>query len=134
MTFQRLLLINSIIFISIGIACSIYAPLIMALFQVAEIEEMGVFVYWNIAAFIRLYGAGIFLLGLLLWAVHSTLPELSIKSIRGIKFSMFIGLMVFFIVALSQQVSVWQNITGWVLNALLFGFLCLYGFHLFKEV
>lgn len=133
MTFQKLLLINAIIFMALGIACSIYAPLIMAIFQVAEIEEMGVLVYWNIAAFIRLFGGGIFLLGLLLWAIRITLPELSVHSIRGIKFSMFIGFVVFFVIALSQQVLVWQNISGWILNALLFGFLCLYGFSLFKK-
>lgn len=133
MTFQRLIMINAIFFIALGIAFCIYAPLIMALFQITEIEEMDVLAYWNIAAFIRLSGGGFFLFGLLLWAIHSALPELSIQSIKGIKFSLFIGFLVFFIVGLSQQVLVWQNIAGWILIALLFVFLMFYGFFLFKD-
>jgi hypothetical protein len=105
----------------------------MALFQIADIEEMSVLVYWNIASFIRLLGGGIFLLGILLWAIRSTLPELSVQSIRGIKYAMFIGFFVLIIIAISQQVIVWQNITGWILIGLLFCFVCVYGFSLFKE-
>jgi len=132
-TFQRLILINALIFIALGIAFCIYAPLIMALFQIAEIEEMDVLAYWNIAAFIRLSGGGIFLCGLLLWAIRSALPELSVQSIKGINFSLFIGFLVFFIVGLSQQVLVWQKIAGWILIALLFVFLSFYGFFLFQD-
>ena len=130
LTLPRLVTLNAILAMALGIAFALYGPLMLAFFGIADIPSQEALLYWNIASFARLFGAGIFSLGLLLFALRAPLAnqELSAQSRRGVIFSLLLGNLLTTIVILTQQASVWSAATGWILSAV-FGLLTLaYGF------
>jgi len=130
LTLPRLVTLNAILAMALGIAFVLYGPLMLAFFGIADIPSQEALLYWNIASFARLFGAGIFSLGLLLFALRVPLAnqELSAQSRRGVIFSLLLGNLLTTIVILTQQASVWSAATGWILSAV-FGLLTLaYGF------
>jgi hypothetical protein len=130
LTLPRLVTLNAILAMALGIAFALYGPLMLAFFGIADIPSQEALLYWNIASFARLFGAGIFSLGLLLFALRAPLAnqELSTQSRRGVIFSLLLGNLLTTIVILTQQASVWSAATGWILSAV-FGLLTLaYGF------
>ena len=130
MTYKRLLILNSIVFIGLGIAFCLYAPLMLAFFQITDIQGIETIAYWFIVSFARLFGAMMLILGLLLWALGSQSNEVSASTHRGIIFAILIGYTITTITILTQQISVWQSTAGWILLAILTAFLVIYGFFL----
>ena len=118
LTLSRWITINAILMMALGIAFALYGPLMLAFFGIADIPSQEVILYWNIASFARLFGAGMFSLGLLLFALRAPIAqgELSGASQRGVIFSLLLGNLLAAIVALTQQASVWNIWAGWVLS------------------
>lgn len=118
LTLTRWITINAILMMALGIAFALYGPLMLAFFGIADIPSQEVILYWNIASFARLFGAGLFSLGLLLFALRTPIAhgELSGPSRRGVIFSLLLGNLLAAIVALTQQASVWNVWAGWVLS------------------
>lgn len=118
LTLSRWITINAILMMALGIAFALYGPLMLAFFGIADIPSQEVILYWNIASFARLFGAGMFSLGLLLFALRTPIAqgELSGPSQRGVIFSLLLGNLLAAIVALTQQASVWNIWAGWVLS------------------
>lgn len=119
LTLPRLVTINAILAMALGIAFALYGPLMLAFFGIADIPSQEVLLYWNIASFARLFGAGLFSVGLLLFALRTPLAkrELSSQSRRGVIFSLVLGNLLTTIVLLTQQASIWSTATGWILSA-----------------
>jgi hypothetical protein len=108
---------QAIVMIILGIFFTIYAPNMLAYFGIPNIPENNTLLYWNIAAFARLFGAALFGFGLLLWAVRSLVTSslVSVEIRRGIFFALALAGIVGIIVALTQQFGVWSSAAGWVM-------------------
>jgi hypothetical protein len=128
MTLPRITLINAVAWIGLGIAFTLYAPLTMAFFRIPDISNGSVLMYWNVASFIRLYGATMLSLGLLLLAVRSLLliPGIPAAQQRGVLSALILGNLIALIVAIVQQFSVWNQAAGWTLIVLYLVILALY--------
>jgi hypothetical protein len=108
---------QAIVIIILGIFVTLYAPLVLAYFGIPDLPENNSLLYWNIAAFARLFGVTLFGFGLLLWAVRglATGPQVSPEKRRGIFFALVLAGIGGTIVALTQQFAVWSNAAGWVM-------------------
>lgn len=130
LTLPRLITFNAIVLIALGIAFALYSPLLLALFGIADIPSQEAILYWNIASFARLFGAGLFSLGLLQFALRAPVAkgELSGQNQRGVIFALLLGSLLSTIVALTQQASVWNIWAGWLLSAVFALLTCGYGY------
>lgn len=131
MKLNNLLLANALLFLALGIAFALYGPLMMAFFSFPELLENNVMAYWITASFVRLFGAALFGLGLLLWAVQGAIKEASPAAQRSVLAAMLLANGMAAFVALTQQVSIWQSTAGWVTCGL---FLLLVGVYLYALV
>lgn len=131
MKLNNLLLANALLFLALGIAFALYGPLVMAFFSFPELLENNVMAYWITASFVRLFGAALFGLGLLLWAVQGAIKEASPAAQRSVLAAMLLANGMAAFVALTQQVSIWQSTAGWVTCGL---FLLLVGVYLYALV
>lgn len=115
---DALFLVNALIFIAVGIAFALYGPLVMAFFSIPDLVESDVLSYWVTASFVRLFGAALFGLGLLLWAAQQLLPNATAEMRRRAALALLLTNAMLAFVALTQQVAVWQVLAGWVLSGL----------------
>jgi hypothetical protein len=106
--------INALVFIAFGIAFTIYAPLVVSAFILNS--EGTSQMYWYAVSFARLYGAALFGFGFLIWAVSSLADSLAVGSgaRRSVAIAMLLANGMGGIVALTQQVSVWGVLAGWI--------------------
>jgi hypothetical protein len=107
--------INAIVFIAFGIAFALYAPLVAGAFEILNIQgttEM----YWYSVSFARLYGAALFGFGFLIWAVSNLAYSLNSapSARRSVLVAMLLANGIGVIVALTQQVSIWGALAGWI--------------------
>ena len=65
MKLTHLVTFNALLAAAAGVAFTLYAPIMLALFTVPEVLEGGALDYWSLAAFARLFGAALFGFGLL---------------------------------------------------------------------
>lgn len=130
MKVSQIISINAVFAIALGIAFAVYAPLVMASFGIADTPSDDIILYWNIASFMRLFGATLFGYGILLWSLRSLISktDVSASTLRGVLFGLLLtnGLGLF--VAISQQFAVWQSTAGWVLVVMYAVFVLLYGY------
>ena len=135
MKLSYLITINSIFLFGLGIAFMIYAPLVMELFNVPDIEEIDSLFYWNVAPFIRLFGASQLGFGLLLLAIRPLVENRSFSSQRGIIFALFLTnvLGLFFASTQLFASTIWPSIAGWLVTIYYFLFVIAYGFFLFSK-
>lgn len=116
MKFSTLLTLNAIIFIALGIAFSIYAPLMIGLFGILNTDSSPVS-YWYTTSFARMLGVALFGYGFLLWSIKK-IPDqktLSPKTQQGIVFALFLSNLIGLIVTITQVISIWGSIPGWLL-------------------
>jgi hypothetical protein len=126
---NALISFNALLFIAAGIAFAVYGPMMMAFFDVPELK-IDHFTYWHLTAFGRMFGAMLFGFGFLLWAVRKAAGELPAEPRRGVVFALLLGNLLAFIVAITQQSSVWLNPAGAILS-IVFAVLTLgYGYFL----
>lgn len=111
MKLSQLFTVNAIVFIGLGIAFALYAPLMLGMFGILESEGSTV-MYWYTTSFARLLGAALFGFGFVLWALRrqSTLPGVR----TGVSLALTISYTLGFVVAITQQVSIWGTLYGWI--------------------
>jgi hypothetical protein len=128
MKIRPVITVNAIIFIAIGIGFTLYAPNVLAYFGVSDLPGDNTLLYWNVAAFSRMFGAMLFIFGMLLWAVRGFFqPNPDIKTVqREIIFSLIFGYIIITLAAVIQQSSVWGSLAGWVVTGFFAIFLALY--------
>jgi hypothetical protein len=112
---KRWMFINAIVFIAFGIAFALYAPLVAGAFGILKIEGTAE-MYWYSVSFARLYGAALFGFGFLAWAVSNLIEGLASSSSarRTVLVAMLLANGMGVIVALTQQVSIWGSLAGWI--------------------
>jgi hypothetical protein len=112
---KRWMFINAIVFIAFGIAFALYAPLVAGVFGILNTEGTSE-MYWYSVSFARLYGAALFGFGFLIWGVSYIADSLA--QAPGARRSVLAALLVAngmgVIVALTQQVSIWGVLAGWI--------------------
>lgn len=110
------MIINAVLFIALGIAFALYAPLMINAYGMLELSGAGGAEYWFTASFARLLGAVLFGYGFLIWAVQDLVardlltPDKHQRIVLGMLFGNVVGLFV----AVTQQWQVWINFAGWV--------------------
>lgn len=116
MNVKNLLTANAILAIGLGIAFALYSPLMISLYGVLDVQDGNVLQYWHTASFARMFGAALFGMGFLIFALRglfdspSTLPDTR----RGILFAMLLANLIAVFTAATQQASVWNTLTGWI--------------------
>ena len=119
-----ILTLNAFLMVAIGIAVTLYAPNLLAFFQLNDLmtrlageESLLQLVYWMIVSFARLFGAGLLGTGILIWSLRTIIadPLLANEKRRGILFSLLLANLIITLTALTQQFSVWGSIIGWVI-------------------
>jgi hypothetical protein len=130
---NQLVTFNAILFIALGIAFALYGPLMIAFFGILETEGSPV-MYWYAASFARMLGAALFAAGFLLFALRriQSDPALSGKS-HGFVLALVISYGLGFIVALTQQVSIWGNAAGLITSGIFLVLLAGYGYFLIRS-
>jgi hypothetical protein len=119
MKLNPVITLNAVLALAFGILFTLYGPVMMAFFGVAEIPEDNVLLYWHVASFARLFGAALFGFGMLLWALRSLLlRNAALQGQRGVLFSLLFTNGVAAIVAITQQFSIWLRPAGWGLVGL----------------
>jgi len=120
MKLSSLLTVNAILALAFGIAFALYGPLMLAFFNVPEIESDNTILYWMVASFARIFGAALFGAGLVIWSLRSPtlLSAISEEARRGITFALLLGNAMCTFVAVTQQFSFCQSSAGWVTIAI----------------
>jgi hypothetical protein len=127
---QNLLTANAILSIGLGIAFALYAPLMISLYGILDVQDGNVQQYWQTASFARMFGAALFGMGFLIYSLRglfesaSTLPETR----RGILFAMLLANLIGIFTAATQQASVWNTLAGWVTVGVFAVLLLAYGY------
>lgn len=130
MKFSQLVTVNALVFIGLGIAFALYGPLMIAIFGILETEGSPV-IYWYAASFARLLGAALFGLGFVLLALRSQATSPSGQ--RGLILALTISYALGFVVAITQQVSIWGTLAGWITTLLFAALLASYGYFLVRR-
>jgi len=113
----RLIKIHATVLIACGIAFGLYGPLMMAFYAVPELLQISTDIYWQIAAFARMFGAALFGFGLLLWALRNAFSELSPPSQRGVLAALILANLMGAFISITQQSSIWGTPAGWITTA-----------------
>ncbi len=108
--------INAFVFIGVGIAFALYAPLMIDFYGILEFEgEIG-WLYWYAASFGRMLGAMLFGTGFVILAASSFVDRepatkpLNKRLILALLITNGVGVFV----ATIQQLSIWFNAAGWI--------------------
>lgn len=135
MKLQHVLTINSLLAIGFGLAFALYSPLMLAFFGIPDVASQEVVLYWNIAAFARLFGAALLAFGLLIWALRKTENGLGMdpESQRGVLYSLLIANLVGVMVAVTQQWQAWGGVAGWLTAGIFLLLALAYGYFLFRK-
>ena len=133
MKLTQIVSVNALMSIGLGIAFGLYAPLMMAFFGIADIPSDDVVLYWSVASFTRIYGVTMIGFGLLLWGLRNLITESQKNRLRGLLFSLVFANGLGLFVVVTQQVSVWQGMSGWVLGAYYAVFMILYIYLLMRQ-
>lgn len=120
MTLRRLTGFTALLLIAVGIALAGWGPVIAPWFGVpaspvpdpATVESIG---WWKLASFVRLFGMGLLAFGALLWIVRGSLDSIGVR--RFAVTMSVIGVLTA-LVALVQQVAIWETAAGLALVAL----------------
>lgn len=131
MKMSSLLRFNAILYVILGIAFALYGPLMMAFFGIMDTEGSAR-IYWYAASFARMFGASLFGFGFLIWAASGSLLENQVIK-RNIVLALILGNFIALIVALTQQVSIWGTLSGWLLVIFILVLLIGYGFMLIRN-
>lgn len=134
MKLSNLLTVNAILALAFGIAFALYGPLMIAFFNVPEIESDNTILYWMVASFARIFGAALFGAGLLIWSVRSPalLSSIPGEARRGITFALLMGNAMCTFVAITQQFSIWESTAGWAAIAIFSLFTAAYTYFLVR--
>lgn len=127
MKLSKLVMVNSIVFVALGLAFTLYAPNALAYLNIDTLldvlpadQESSTMIYWSLVSLARLFGMAMFGLGILLWSVKAITADLTIASElrRGIAFSMLIACLVGAFTCFTQAAAIWGTLAGWVLGGM----------------
>ena len=120
MKLTSLILFNAVLFIILGIAFSLYGPIMIDYFGMLAISGADGAAYWFTASFARLLGAALFGYGFLLWAVQNILSgnDIPAEQRRKLTLALLIGNILALFVAVTQQWQVWVNLAGWLISGI----------------
>lgn len=115
MRLPPLLNLNAILALAAGIAFGLYAPLMMNLYGILEAGGDSLS-YWHAVSFARLFGAGLFGFGFLTLALRRLLLRAPLDRGAGssVASAMLLAHLIGFMISITQQVSIWGTLTGWV--------------------
>ena len=118
MSLKNLLRFNAFLYIAGGIAFALYTPLMIAMYGILDTGGSPV-MYWYTASFARLYGAALFGFGFLAWAASHIMAEIPQNKAtrRWIATSMLFANGIGLFVAITQQLSIWGSVIGWIMVA-----------------
>ena len=129
---DKIILLNAILFIALGIGFALYGPLMIDAYGMLDFTDADGGIYWFTASFARLIGAALFGYGLLLWAIRD-LPSseaLPAAKKRKVYLALLLGNILGLFVAITQQWQVWINLAGWVTTGLFAVFIIGYAYAL----
>jgi hypothetical protein len=132
MRLKQFIVFNGILFAALGIAFAVYGPNMLNFFNVAELN-MDSTAYWYMASIARLFGGGMVGWGLVLWSFSRSIDVLPAFNRRSLLFAMTLSCLMIFIIAITQQSSVWLNTAGWVLTGLFGALTLVYGYFTFSK-
>lgn len=129
MTLQRVTGFTALVLMAVGIALAGWGPMIAPWFGVpaspvpdpAIAESMG---WWRLASFVRLFGMGLLAVGALLWVVRRSLESIGPR--RFAATMSVIGVLTA-LLALAQQVAIWETAAGLGIVALFAALGLVYG-------
>lgn len=133
MRLRPFLIFNGILFTAAGIAFGLYGPLMMAFFNVPELQDLSGLAYWHLAAFARMFGAGLFGWGLLLWGLSRGVEALPAATRRGLVFAQLLSCLMGAFISLTQQSAIWMTPAGWALSGIFILLAVAYIYFLLKE-
>jgi len=107
MNLERIITINALLLIAIGLAFVLYGPIMMALYAIPELLDAGELSYWTITSFARMFGAALLGYGLLLYAIRGFTSQVNPETRRGIVFALLLGNIIATITSLTQQFAIW---------------------------
>jgi hypothetical protein len=135
----QLLTVNAVLFLAFGIAFALYGPLMIAMYGILETEGT-VSMYWYVASFSRMFGTALFGFGFLLWSVRhidefdpNDARQTGHDTRRGIVFALLLANLLGFIVAITQQSSIWGTFIGWITVGMFLLLVLGYGYFLVKK-
>jgi hypothetical protein len=132
MKLKSFMVFNGILFAAAGVAFALYGPLMMAFFNVPELN-IDTATYWHLAAFVRMFGAALFGWGMLLWGFGRAVDDLPSATRRGGVFAMLLSGLMASIISLTQQSSIWYTPAGWVMSGVFILLTLVYGYFLVKQ-
>lgn len=120
MSIERLTGLTSLVLIVLGVALAGWGPMIAPPFGIPaspapELTGSASAAWWGLAAFVRLFGAALVGVGAVLWAVRPSVGEVGRKRFAA---TMAVVLLLTGLVALLQQIAVWETTAGLALAAL----------------
>lgn len=122
MNYKISLRIFSVVFIIIGAIFFMYGPGVMSSFGVKDLPDVydvsgSISDFWKMFAFVRIFGAAILMLGILIGflAYIEGGKNRKIASLGSAS-----GLLIFLLVLLTQQIALLETLTGWSLVAIFF--------------
>jgi hypothetical protein len=113
MKLPAFLSIHAILLLAGGIAFALYGPLMLAFFAVPDVAKDAE-TYWQIAAFARMFGAGLFGMGILIWALRNTVNALPPSNRRGVLAALLLANLMIAFVTITQQSAIWLTPAGWI--------------------
>ena len=134
MNLRTILLVNALLFVAGGIAFALYGPLMIDLYGILGAQG-DTTLYWYSASFARMYGATLFGFGFLIWAA-SGIPDVLQKDSptrRAVLLAMILANGMGLFVSITQQVSIWGNVIGWITTGVYALLLLVYGITLFAR-
>ena len=108
---------HSIVLLAAGIGFALSGPLMLAFFTVPDTVN-NTETYWHIAAFARMFGAGLFGLGILLWSLRKVVDTLPLTARRGVLAALLLADLMYTFVAITQQSAIWLTAAGWIVTGL----------------
>lgn len=132
MKLVTLITANAILFLASGIAFALYGPTMLAFFGVPDLSIEATD-YWHIASFARMFGAALFSLGLLIWAISRFVEILPPAHRRSVIFALLLSDLLAAVVSLTQQSSIWGTAAGWIVSAAFIILTLAYGYFLAFE-
>lgn len=112
---MRLIMLNAAVLVAAGIAFTIYAPLMMAFFGLAELPQGDAILYWQAVSFARMFGAAMLGGGILLWALRPLVENTAFSGQlqRNLLIALLSANLLNAFTAVTQQSIVWQQPIGW---------------------
>ena len=117
MNYYRLMTITAGIMLTLGLALSSYGGMLTSFFEPAyfpqpTVEDAAAMSYWSGISFMRMFG--VMLIGMGSLALITRSLE-SVEAQQAITFSLFVINMLGLLMALTQQIAIWNKTAGWLI-------------------